>query len=162
MLDLGTGSGVGAVFAARRGFRVTAVDINPAAVRCARVNALAQGLEDLVDVRQGDLLAPVQRLRFDLVVWNPPYFRGRPKSALDHAWRGEDVLERFVAGLPGVLAPAGEALLVLSTDGVSEPIVASLAERGMEAAVALRHDFGNEVVTVYRMRFPEAAPGAAR
>src|SRR4051812_989685 len=35
VLDLGTGSGVGALFAARRGFRAVAVDVNPQAVRCA-------------------------------------------------------------------------------------------------------------------------------
>src|SRR4051812_23698325 len=40
-LDLGTGSGVGAVFAARRGYPwVIAVDVNPEAVRCVRLNAL--------------------------------------------------------------------------------------------------------------------------
>ena len=37
VLDLGTGSGIGAVFAARRGASVVAVDINPEAVRCARI-----------------------------------------------------------------------------------------------------------------------------
>src|SRR5204863_4130476 len=36
VLDVGTGSGVGSVFAARRGFRTVAVDVNPEAVRCAR------------------------------------------------------------------------------------------------------------------------------
>src|SRR5690349_9954341 len=40
VLDMGTGSGVGAVVAARHARRVVAVDINPAAVRCARANVL--------------------------------------------------------------------------------------------------------------------------
>ena len=40
VLDLGTGSGVLAVAAARSARSVVAVDINPAAVRCARINAL--------------------------------------------------------------------------------------------------------------------------
>ena len=39
VLDLGTGSGVCAVFAARHARRVVAVDINRAAVRCAELNA---------------------------------------------------------------------------------------------------------------------------
>ena len=33
-LDMGTGSGIGALYAARAGYRVTAVDVNPEAVRC--------------------------------------------------------------------------------------------------------------------------------
>ena len=56
VLDMGTGSGVGAIFAAQWTDRVTAVDINPAAVRCAQINVLLNELEDLtkqvVDVIQ--------------------------------------------------------------------------------------------------------------
>ncbi|MCA1554266.1 MAG: 50S ribosomal protein L11 methyltransferase, partial [Chloroflexi bacterium] len=44
VLDLGTGSGIGAVSAARRGAQVIASDINPAAARCARINALVHQL----------------------------------------------------------------------------------------------------------------------
>ena len=40
-LDMGTGSGIAAIFAARLGYRVIGVDVNPEAVRCARINALA-------------------------------------------------------------------------------------------------------------------------
>ena len=38
VLDMGTGSGVGAVFAARYASRVVAVDINPAAVQIGRAH----------------------------------------------------------------------------------------------------------------------------
>ena len=151
MLDLGTGSGVGALFAARRGFRVVAVDINPEAVRCARVNALLHHLEDRIEARQGDLFAPVAGERFDLVLFNPPFFRGEPVNDLDRAWRGTDVLERFAAGLSAALTPAGQALLVLSTDGDCEAYCGALA-RSLTVEVASRRDFGNEVVTVYSVR----------
>ena len=121
VLDLGTGSGVGAVFAARQAAqRVVAVDINPAAVRCARINALLHGLEDCIDVRPGDLFAPVAGERFDLVLFNPPYYRGVPRDALDQAFRSNDVVERFAAGLEGVLTPGGRAIVVLSSD--AEPL----------------------------------------
>src|SRR6185437_16406871 len=40
VLDLGCGSGACAIAAARRGSGVVATDINPAAVRCTRINAL--------------------------------------------------------------------------------------------------------------------------
>ncbi len=117
VLDMGTGSGVGAVFAARQGATVTAVDINPEAVRCARLNSLLNQVEERVEVVQGDLFGPVSGRQFDLVFFNPPYHRGRPKGGIDHAWRGEDVFERFAAGLGDMLWPGGRALLVLSSDG---------------------------------------------
>lgn len=153
-LDLGTGSGVGAVFAARRGFRVVAVDLNPEAVRCARINALLHGLEEKIEVRQGDLFAPVSSETFDLVLFNPPFFRGAPRDPLDLAWRGTDVLERFAAGLPGVLSPGGTALVVLSTDGEGDSLLAALASQGFAIRCASRRDLGNEVLTVHAVRRP--------
>jgi len=153
-LDMGTGSGVGAVFAARAGYRVLAVDINPEAVRCAGINVLLNRLEAQVEVRQGDLFAPVAGERFDLVLFNPPYFRGEPRDALDHAWRGVDVLERFAAGLPGALAPEGRALLVLSTDGDAAGLLRALTAHGLAHHVVARRDLGNEVLTIYQVSKP--------
>ena len=154
-LDLGTGSGVGAVFAARRGYRVVAVDVNPEAVRCVRLNALLNGLDGRIEARQGDLFAPVAGETFDLILFNPPFFRGAPRNALDHAWRGTDVLERFAAGLPGALAPGGTALLLLSTDGDGDALLAALRAQGMAVDSAARRDFGNEVVTIHAVRRPD-------
>jgi HemK-related putative methylase len=151
-LDLGTGSGVGSVFAARRGYRVIAVDLNPEAVRCAKLNALLHRLEDRIEVRQGDLFAPVAGEAFDLILFNPPFFRGEPRNRLDLAWRGTDVLERFAAGLPVALAPGGVALLLLSTDGDGPALLEALGRRGFTVETAVRRDFGNEVVTVYAVR----------
>src|SRR6185436_9763279 len=151
-LDLGTGSGVGAVFAARRGYQVVAVDLNPEAVRCARLNALLHRLEDRIEARQGDLFAPVAGEAFDLVLFNPPFFRGAPRSSVDLAWRGTDVLERFAAGLPAVLAPGGVALLLLSTDGDGPALLDALGRGGFEIETAARRSFGNEVVTVHAVK----------
>jgi HemK-related putative methylase len=153
-LDLGTGSGIGAVFAARRGFRVVAVDLNPEAVRCARLNALLHGLEERIEVREGDLFDPAASETFDLVLFNPPFFRGAPKDRLDLAWRGTDVLERFAAGLPRALSPGGTALLALSTDGACDSLLAALADGGFAIETAARRDLGNEVVTVHAARRP--------
>jgi len=149
VLDLGTGSGVGSVFAALRGWPVVAVDINPEAVRCCRVNVLIQGLEDQVDTRHGDLFGPVEGERFDLVLFNPPYFRGDPSSPLDAAWRGRDVLERFASTLPRHLRPGGRALLMLSSHGDCDALLKALEARGLAVEVMLERDFGNEVLTLY-------------
>jgi release factor glutamine methyltransferase len=148
---MGTGSGVGAVFAARAGYRVLAVDINPEAVRCASMNVLLNRLEAQVEVRQGDLFAPVADERFDLVLFNPPFYRGIPRGALDHAWRGLDVFERFAAGLPAALAPAGRALLVLSTDGDAAGMLRALEAQQLAHRVVARRDLGNEVLTLHEV-----------
>jgi release factor glutamine methyltransferase len=156
-LDMGTGSGVGAIFAARRGFQVIGVDLNPAAVRCARANVLLNGLDERIEIRQGDLFAPVADEQFDLVLFNPPFFRGEPKGNFDLAWRATDVLERFAAGLPAALAPGGRALVLLSTDGDTAGMtgmLATLAAQGLAVTVAARRHFGSEIMTVYSTRRP--------
>ena len=153
-LDMGTGSGIGAIFAARRGFSAVGVDINPEAVRCARINVLLNRLEDRVEIRQGDLFAPVSDELFDLVLFNPPFFRGVPRNALDWAWRATDVMERFAAGLPTRLGPRGRALIVVSTDGDWRGMLRALEVNGFEPAPVARRDLGNEVLTAYVVNRP--------
>jgi HemK-related putative methylase len=151
-LDLGTGSGIGAIFAARRGYDVVGVDINPQAVRCARINVLLNNLEGCVEILQGDLFAPVAGRQFDLVLFNPPFYRGAPADPRDQAWRGTDVIERFAAGLDRVLRPAGESRIVLSTDGEWHAMLAALNGVGFDTCPVASKDFGNEVITVYAAR----------
>jgi len=151
-LDLGTGSGIGAVFAARSGYRVIASDINPDAVRCARINALLNQVEDRIEVRDGDLFEPVEGELFDLVLFNPPFFRGAPRDRLDQAWRSPDVLGRFARELPAHLKPDGRALVVLSTDGEGDELLRELDRVGFTISLGARRDLGNEVVTVYELK----------
>lgn len=151
-LDMGTGSGIGAIVAARRGYGVVGVDINPEAVRCARINVLLNNLEDRVEIRSGDLFAPVAGEQFDLVLFNPPFYRGAPDDRLDQAWRATDVIERFASGLRQALRPTGEARIVLSTDGEWRAMLAALDGRGFQVRPVASRDFGNEVLTVYAGR----------
>ena len=154
VLDLGTGSGVGAVFAARRGASVVAVDINPQAVRCVRINALLNHVDERIDARLGNLFGPVAGLQFDVVLFNPPYYRGIPRDALDHAWRAQDVFERFAGGLDQMLAPGGYAVLTLSTDGDCDELLAELEAAGFGNEVVMETDLINEVVTTYAVQRP--------
>jgi release factor glutamine methyltransferase len=149
VLDLGCGSGASGIAAARAGCRVTASDINPAAVRCTRANALLNNVE--VEVQAGDLFAPLGDARFDVVLFNPPYYRGVPRHALDHAWRSPDVIERFAEQLDEHLTPNGYALVVLSSDGAPEAFLSALQRNGFGRAAVAQRDFLNEVMTVYRV-----------
>jgi release factor glutamine methyltransferase len=117
VLDLGTGSGALAVAAARTAGRVVAVDVNPQAVRCARLNLLLNRVDDRVEVRHGDLFGAVAGERFDRVLCNPPFYRGPATTDLERAFYADDFAERFAAELPEHLAGDGCALVVLASDG---------------------------------------------
>ena len=151
VLDMGTGSGVGAVVAARHACRVVAVDINPAAVRCARINTLLNRMEHRIEVRQGDLFSAVGEQRFDLVLFNPPFLRAQPRSDRDRAWSSVDVAERFAAGLEAHLKPDGTALVVLSTFGNGVLFLRELRRHGFELSPLAERRFVNERLTVFKV-----------
>jgi release factor glutamine methyltransferase len=78
VLDVGTGSGVIAIFACYQGAsRVLALDVNPAAIRSARHNVKAHGFEGVMEVRRSDLFEKVGDERFDVITANLP-FRDKP------------------------------------------------------------------------------------
>lgn len=152
LLDMGTGTGVGAIAAARLAYTVVAVDVNADAVRCARINALQHQVEDRVTVLHGDLFGPVAGERFEVVLFNPPFFAGSPRSALDRAWRSDDVPERFGAGLTGALTDAGVALVVVSSHGGRDRTEGALRDAGLDVSEFAVTDLGYEIVTVLQAR----------
>ena len=151
VLDMGTGSGICAVFAARHARRVVAVDINLAAVRCAGINALLNDVEHKIDLRHGDLFAPVLDERFDLILFNPPFVQGPPRDDRDRAWRSNDVAERFAAGLAAHLKPAGSALVLLSTFGDGYVFLEEFRKHDFEVSVLAERRFVNERLTIFRL-----------
>jgi release factor glutamine methyltransferase len=160
VLDMGTGSGVCAVCAARYARRVVAVDINPAACRCAAINARLNHVEQRIEVRHGDLFAPVSGERFDLILFNPPFLQGTPRDDRDRAWRSTDVAERFAAGLPAHLKAGGSALVVLSTFGGAQSFLEAFQHCGLAISVLIERRFVNERLAIFRLGPPAAGSTA--
>ena len=150
VVDLCTGSGVVAVGAAQQGAAsVTAFDICPRAVRCARANALAVGVG--VDVHLGSWARAVEFGPFDLVVCNPPYVPHDPSAACDplpthvgpsRAWDagcdGRLVLDPLCAATPDILDHGGSLLLVQSEFAGPRQTLGALASAGLDAEIIAR------------------------
>ncbi|GAA4355548.1 class I SAM-dependent methyltransferase [Variovorax defluvii] len=68
VLDVGTGTGVVALTAARAGARVTALDLTPALLEEARANARIAGLEDIVWTEGDAEQLPYADASFDVVL----------------------------------------------------------------------------------------------
>lgn len=151
VLDVGTGSGALAITAARLARSVTAVDINPHAVRCARLNVLLNRCENRVSVVEGDLFAPFDGRRFDVVLCNPPFYRGSPRDAWDASWRAPDFFGRFAASLADHLRPAGHALVLLSSRADADGFLPGCEASGLATGVVRRRDTPLESFVVHRI-----------
>jgi release factor glutamine methyltransferase len=143
VLEIGTGIGLAAVRAARAGARVIATDVVEAAVRCARENAVLNGVADLVDVRLGDGFEPVRGLTFDLICTSPPQMPtppGRERTdavaAADNGGRdGWSLLDRVIAGAPAHLRPGGRLVFTLFGFLGIKAALGKLADAGLEPAI---------------------------
>jgi carbamoyltransferase len=114
-LDLCCGSGVQALVAAAYSDEVVGVDVNPRALRFARVNAAANGIDRATFVL-GDTYAPLGGARFDAILANPPFVPWPDDDAgllfRGGGARGEDVLARILAGAVTHLEAPGSLAIV--------------------------------------------------
>ncbi|MHC1564082.1 MAG: HemK2/MTQ2 family protein methyltransferase [Candidatus Hecatellaceae archaeon] len=119
VLDVGCGTGILSLLAARKARRVVAVDVNPKAVECTRLNAEANGLESRVDVRLGSLFQPLKPGEaFNLILFNPPYLPGKPGSLSEAGWLDSgEVTLKFLGEASKWLKPGGLVQLVYSSLG---------------------------------------------
>ena len=120
VLEVGCGTGCIALSLAKEGHaQVTATDISPEAVACAKRNVEALELADSVHIVQTDCTEGVEG-RFDALVSNPPYIPTavmseldqevvgfEPHLALDGGADGLLFFDRLIAAAPCLLSKGG-------------------------------------------------------
>lgn len=119
-IDMGCGSGILSLVAASRGATVRSLDINPAAVEATRRNAEINGLSSLISAQVSNLFDSIEpQQRFDLIVFNPPFYNGIPRYPSEMAWKGGNdyaVVRSFITQAVLHLTPAGKVICVFSSD----------------------------------------------
>lgn len=126
VLDIGAGSGVLALFAARQGAEAAALDINPLAVEAVRKNAAANGLH--LQTCQSDLFDQLPVQTFDYLLINPPYYPRIPENDTERAFfAGENLeyFEKLFRQMPAYLHAKSLVWMVLSEDCDLEKIQAA-------------------------------------
>jgi tRNA1(Val) A37 N6-methylase TrmN6 len=97
----------------------------------------------------------VREEKFDLVLVNPPYFRGEATNMAYRAYMAGSELEwirRFARGLPVVLNETGSALMVLGDAAGIDDILTVLREERLVARPAGRREYLAETIEVYELR----------
>jgi release factor glutamine methyltransferase len=113
-LELGCGSGLIAVTAAKKGAVVTATDINAIATEALKKNSLKNNVA--IEIIESDLFQNISKQQFDIIAINPPYYKKKPVTAKDYAWfcgeKGEYFSTLFAA-LADYIHVNTEVLMVL-------------------------------------------------
>ncbi len=149
--DIGTGCGCIALSLAVEGDfeRVVAVERSRDAAALARENVALVRPPVPVEVREGDLLAPLAGQRYHAIVSNPPYLTEADYAALDPAVRLFEPREALVSGADGLTATRA---LLEGAAALLEPggcVVLEIDERRADAARTLARRDGWSRVAVY-------------
>jgi methylase of polypeptide subunit release factors len=112
-LDVGTGSGIHALLAAKHAQHVVAIDVNDRALAYTELNAALNGLDN-VECRKGSFFDPVEGETFGLIVCNAPFVVSPEQrwAYRDSGFRGDDVTAHVVKEAVSHLAPGGYATLL--------------------------------------------------
>ncbi len=144
--DVGTGCGCIALSLAVEGHfdKVVAVEQSPAAAALARENVQRIAPSTPVDVREGNLLAPLADTaeRFRAIVSNPPYLSSADHADLDTSVAGFEPREALVSGSDGLDATRGlfaEAGTLLEPGGL---LALEIDERRADAVRNVGRRFG--------------------
>lgn len=151
VLEIGTGTGLLALFCAAKARRVIAVDVSREAAVCAKLNAKRNDLKN-VDVIRGDLFgALADGALFDLIAFNPPYLPEDGEAA-SAAWSGgpdgRAVIQRFLQQVRQHLKKEGRLAMIGSSLSDYEATLSTLKASGFEAKVLAKKRFFFEELTI--------------
>jgi release factor glutamine methyltransferase len=168
--DLCTGCGVIAVAIARNtpDTKLIATDISAPALAVAARNVEKHGLQEHIELRQGDLFDPLiaELDQFDMIVCNPPYVSAaeydaldknvkdyEPRIALHGGEQGLDVYRRIAERVTEFLKPDG--ILLLEIGHAQGPAVQQLFQQtNAFEAVKVEKDLNAHDRVVIAMRTP--------
>jgi len=163
VLDIGTGSGIAGIAAAKhKGVKeVVCADISEKALGAARANAKMNGVAKKIKFTKSDLFSTV-RGKFDTIAFNPPYLPTEPgekRFADSHTWdggkTGRRIIDRFLAQFPAHLAPGGTLLFLSSSLSGDGKTLRALKRMGFAAKTVSSESFFFEKISVVKAEKPK-------
>lgn len=155
VLEIGTGSGIVAMYASRLTDNITVTDINFDACELARKNFQANNIEN-IEILFGNLFEPLENRKFDVILFNTPYLPTEEGEviddtlnyAFDGGLNGRKVIDLFLNELKSHLNDGGIVQMIQSSLSGNEETLAKLDELGFMAEIKASEHFFFEDITL--------------
>ena len=155
VLEIGTGSGVVAMYASRLTDRITVTDINFDACQLAEKNFAENGIEN-IEVLFGNLFEPVKDRKFDVILFNTPYLptddgdviEDTINYAFDGGLNGRKVIDLFLDEVGNHLNDGGIVQMIQSSLSGNEETLQKFDEMGFISEIAESEHFFFEDITL--------------
>lgn len=152
LLELGCGSGLLSIMAARKGAIVTASDISLTACRTLHENTNRNNAG--IEIIHSDLYAGFSPRQFDFIVVNPPYYKGEPAKEADHAWycgNDHEYFRRLFGESPAYMHKNSKMIMVLSSDCELGKIASLCTGSGLGFTLKEKKKFFFETEFIYHV-----------
>ena len=155
VLEIGTGSGIVAMYASKLTDEITVTDINFDACRLAEKNFRENGIEN-IEILFGNMFEPVRNRKFDVILFNTPYLPTEEGEVLedtinyafDGGLNGRKVIDVFLNEVGNHLNKGGIVQLIQSSLSGNEETLDMLDKSGFIAEIAASEHFFFEDITL--------------
>jgi len=160
VLEIGTGSGIVAMYASKFTDDIVATDINADAILLAEKNFLANDIKN-IKLLFGDLFDPIKdefrdNEKFDVILFNTPYLpteeceilEDNLNYAFDGGLDGRKVINRFLDQVKDYLNEGGRVQLVQSSLANIDETILRLEELGFDAEITANERFFFEEIVL--------------
>lgn len=156
VLEIGTGSGIVAMYASRLTDRITVTDINFDACELARKNFEENGIEN-IEILFGNLFEVVENRKFDVILFNTPYLPTEEGEviedtinyAFDGGLNGRKIIDMFLNEVGNHLNEGGIVQMIQSSLSGNEETLNRFDELGFIAEIAAsEHFFFEDIVLI--------------
>ncbi len=155
VLEIGTGSGIVAMYASRLTDKITVTDINFDACLLAEKNFKDNDIEN-IEILFGNLFEPVENRKFDVILFNTPYLPTEDDEVLDDTinyafdggLNGRKVIDLFLNEVGDHLNDGGIVQMIQSSLSGNEETLEKFDQLGFIAEIAASEHFFFEDITL--------------
>ena len=155
VLEIGTGSGIVAMYASRLTDKITVTDINFDACELARKNFRQNNIEN-IEILCGNMFEVVENRKDDVILLNTQYLTSEEDEVLDNTinyafdggLNGRKVIDLFLNEVKNHLNDGGIVQMIQSSLSGNDETLSKLDELGFIAEIAASEHFFFEDITL--------------